>query len=118
MVLLLGAGQYREYFSLDSLLILNFDDLKENPTLVLRRTYEFLDLTDHYFPEEYAVLNPTQDETVFEKKMRGSKVGSLIGIVPKPIKKAGRLLIQRVLRPARRALTESERGFVHEQTGG
>lgn len=57
----LQLEQYRRYFDRRDFLILDFDELKENPAAVLRQVYMFLGLSEDYFPEEFRVMNATDD---------------------------------------------------------
>ncbi|MCD6186536.1 MAG: sulfotransferase domain-containing protein [Desulfuromusa sp.] len=56
----LQLEQYKRYFPLEDILILDFDELRDNPALVLKRTYGFLDLSHRYFPKKYKVKNITE----------------------------------------------------------
>jgi hypothetical protein len=109
----LQLEQYRKHFLLEDILILDFDELRDNPALLLQRIYEFLDLSYGYFPKEYKVKNPTQIKSKFEKNLSKLKLGaSLLGYVPKPLKQLGKNLLRKVSPPEKRILTEIEKEFI------
>jgi Sulfotransferase domain len=99
----LQLDQYRKYFPLEDILVLDFDELRDNPTLLLQRIYKFLNLSDSYFPKEYKVKNPTQIQSVFEKNLSKLKFGaSWLGCMPTPLKQLGKSLLRRVSPPKKR----------------
>jgi hypothetical protein len=55
--------RYFEYFSRESFLILDFDELCQSPESLLRKVYGFLDISSDYFPETYKVENITPTKT-------------------------------------------------------
>lgn len=56
----LQLEQYKKYFRAENILILDFDELKDCPTLVLKKTFWFLELPHSYFPQEYEAMNSSQ----------------------------------------------------------
>jgi hypothetical protein len=116
----LQLEQYRKYFPQEDILILDFDELRDNPRLVLQRIYQFLDLSHSYFPEDYEVKNPTQMGTKLERNLRSLKLGSLnigalFGHVPNPLKKLGQKLLRGAFPPEKRILTDAEKEFVYNE---
>jgi hypothetical protein len=112
----LQLEQYRKYFPLENILILDFDQLRDNPTLLLQKIYDFLDLSYGYFPKEYKVKNPTQIKSKFEKNLSKLKFSaSFLGYVPKPLKQLGKDLLRRVSPPEKRILTPLEKEFVYNE---
>jgi len=112
----LQLEQYRKYFPIEDILILEFDELRDNPTLLLQRIYKFLDLSHSYFPKEYKVKNPTQITSKLEKNLSKLKLStSYSGYVPKPLKQLGKNLLRKVSPPERRVLTEVEKEFVYNK---
>lgn len=105
----LQLAQYRKWFPREDLLVLDFADLTADPRRVLERTYDFLGLAHSYFPEEYAVRNPTQMKSRTEKRLKGSKISPLFRFVPKPLKRGVKRLLRRTAVPAKRVLTDGER---------
>ncbi|TAD75960.1 MAG: hypothetical protein EA001_12995 [Oscillatoriales cyanobacterium] len=51
--------RYFAYFSRDQFLILDFDQLCHDPASLLKQIYDFLEISDHYFPETYTIENIT-----------------------------------------------------------
>jgi len=82
----LRLEQYRKYFPLEDILILDFDEVRANPTLLLQRIYEFLDLWRGFFPKAFKVKNRTQIKSRFEKNlMELTLTASFFGYIPKPL---------------------------------
>lgn len=52
--------QYRKYFPMQNILLLDFDDLRDNPKNILDTTYNFLQLSCDYFPEKFEIKNITR----------------------------------------------------------
>ena len=111
----LQLEQYRKYFPLEDILILDFDDLRNNPRSLLQRIYQFLDLSPGYFPDDYKVENPTPIITKFEKNLRILKLYFLVNCIPNSIKKFGKKMLVRTFPPKKRILTDVEKEFVYNE---
>jgi hypothetical protein len=112
----LQLDQYRKYFPLEDLLILDFDELRDNPSQLLQKIYNFLHLSYNYFPEEYKVKNRTLIESKFERKLRDLKFHpAFFSYVPKPLKQTGKNLLYRISSPDKDILTDVERKFVYDE---
>ena len=112
----LQLEQYRKYFPIEDILILDFDELRDNPTRLLQRIYEFLDLSHEYFPKEYKVKNATKIESKFEKNLRRLKLSaSFFRYIPTPLKQLGKNLSRRMFPPKKRILTDTEKEFVYNE---
>jgi Sulfotransferase domain len=108
--------QYRKYFSLDNILILDFNELRDNPTLLLQKIYKFLGLSHNYFPKEYKVKNQTQAKSNFEKNLRSLKFFTpFYDSIPKPLRRLGKTLVLRVAPPEKRVLTNDEKEFIYNE---
>lgn len=59
--------QYRRYFPLENILLLDFDSLKNDPAHILNKVYKFLNIDSDYFPETYKIENVTY-EKIFLKE--------------------------------------------------
>ena len=81
----LQLEQYREYFPTSDILILDFDELRDNPRQVLQTTYEFLKISPDYFPEDYQVVNSTRSVPELEKRLRSLNLGGISDRLPKPL---------------------------------
>lgn len=112
----LQLEQYRKYFRLQDILILDFDELRDNPATLVGRTYDFLGLEHDYFPTEYEAVNvtPTQVRSRFEKRLRKSKLSAIFQYVPRPLKRIGNRLMPSRPLPPKRVLTQEERSFIHD----
>jgi hypothetical protein len=111
----LQLEQYRQYFPQDSILILDFDDLKNAPELILKQVYNFLGISHCYFPEEYEVANPAKDKSSFEIAARRTKIAPLFAYIPTPLKQLSRSIFQKAFPPEKRVLTNFEKEFVHNK---
>jgi hypothetical protein len=116
----LQLEQYRNYFPLEDILILDFDVLRENPRLILERIYKFLNLSQGYFPEDFEVKNPTRIGTKFERKLYNLKFGSLklgpfLSHMPNPFKKLGKNLLQWASPTEKRILTDAEKDSIYKE---
>lgn len=107
--------QYRKYFHLEDILILDFDDLRDNPRSLLQRIYQFLDLSHGYFPDDYKAENPTPIITKFEKNLRMLRLYFLVNSTPKSLKKFGKKLLLRTSTPKKRILTDAEKEFIYKE---
>lgn len=114
----LQLEQYRQYFPLEDILILDFDELRDSPALVLQKTYEFLNLSQGYFPEEYVIENPTQIKSKLEKDLSSMKLDTFFGYVPKPLKRFGKNLLRKAPHPEKRMLKDEEKEFIHNELSG
>ncbi len=81
----LQLEQYRKYFPTSDILILDFDELRDNPRQVLQTTYEFLEISPDYFPEDYQVVNSTRSVPKLEKRLRSLKLGGHFGSVTQTV---------------------------------
>lgn len=106
----LQLEQYSEYFPKESILLLKFQDLKNNPVELLKKVYGFLGLTADYLPTEFGARNKTHVESSLERKIKKNRIGKILTYMPEGVKKIGRGLV----RPGKRKLTAEERNYIHE----
>lgn len=111
----LQLEQYKPYFPISSILILDFDDLKNDPSSVLKNVYNFLGLSHSYFPDRYEAKNPTRPMSGFEKSIRKSRIAQLLRPLPRAPKHALKAALQKVFPAEKRELTEAEREFLYNQ---
>lgn len=114
----LQLEQYREHFPLERILILDFQDLKAEPSSLLQRVYDFLDLPHSHFPDNYEVKNRTRHITSLEKKLRKLNMDRFLHLVPAKAKEAFVYLTNRTAPSEKRTLTETERKLVFSQLQG
>jgi hypothetical protein len=107
--------QYRKYFPRESFLILDFDDMRRDPALVVRRIYDFLGLSHSYFPERYRIANRTQIETKLERSLGTLGLDAVFRLMPRRVRKFGRKVARRTSPTTRRALSSAERRFVENE---
>jgi Sulfotransferase domain len=108
-------AQYRTYFPRKSFLILDFDDMRREPALVVRRIYDFLGLSHSYFPDRYRVANRTRIETRLERSLSTLGIGTITGLMPRRLRRLGRKVAKSISPAARRVLTSAERSFVESE---
>lgn len=113
----LQLEQYRKVFSMEQILVLDFDELKNRPQAALETTYGFLGLSPTYFPENYQAQNarPSRMELQVAKRLGRRRFDAALAYVPRPIKNAGKRLVRRAFATEDRVLSESERAFVHDR---
>ncbi len=105
--------KYRQFFPAESILILDFDGLKNNPAMVLKQVYEFLNISSSYFPETYEIANVTQPESKFVRSLNRSKIAHLSKYVPKSLRQFGKTILQKASPPSKRILTNKEKEFIY-----
>ena len=110
----LQLEQYRRHFPVEDILILDFDDIKENPAQVLKKVYGFLGLRA-IFPTSYEIKNMTPTVSRYKRILGRSKIALVIPYVPKPLKNIGNLVLQKVAPIPKRTLTGTEREFIHNE---
>jgi hypothetical protein len=111
----LQLQRYQEYFPIGEFLLLDFDDLKDCPDHLFRRTFQFLGLPVVSLKGATNVKNPTFRGSKIERALRKSRIGSVFSFLPGPIKKVGKSLLRTVDPPPERRLSEAERQFVHSE---
>lgn len=112
----LQLKQFRRYFPPEQILILDFDELQKDPSCVLQKIYEFLNVTPGYFHEKYEVRNPTKIiGTDLERRLKQSKTGIFLRNLPRPLKKTGIKLFRNLFPPVKRELTDTERACIHNE---
>ena len=111
----LQLEQYKRYFPIGSILILDFDDLKSNPYNILKKIYDFLGLSDNYFPDSYKVKNRTRPISRIEKSIKRLRIDQLLRPLPKAPKRALKSALQKAFAAEKRELSEAERESVYNQ---
>ncbi len=110
----LQLEQYQKHFPLETILLVDFDDLKDNPRLVLERVYAFLGLSREYFPDTYAIKNRTKSETRLSRFLRRWRLTSQAS--SERLESDDFEIAELRAPAAQRAqiLTDSERRFIHD----
>jgi hypothetical protein len=111
----LQLSQYRNYFPRERFLILDFDDLRRDPALIVRRIYDFLGLSHSYFPDSYRIANRTRVETKLERSLGRLGIDAISSLMPRRSRKFARKLARKISPAARRVLTDAERRFVENE---
>lgn len=111
----LQLQQYEEFFPRESILLLHFRHLREDPRLVLREVFGFLGMEDH-FPKDFERRNRTEYPNRWELLYR--KVTACAGLeskIPSGLKTAGRKLTEGAKPIRRRKLDTREREVVYHR---
>ncbi|TFH85198.1 hypothetical protein EQG41_18555 [Billgrantia azerbaijanica] len=111
----LQLERYRRYFPIDDILVLDFDDLKRNPSGVLENVYDFLGLSHDYFPESYEVKNSTRPVSRIERGVKKLGVHQLLRPLPRTPRRVIKAALDKVLPAEKRKLTDAEREFVYSR---
>lgn len=74
----LQLEKYSGYIPLENILIVDFDELKLEPRTLLQKIYNFLQISDQYFPEDFKVRNKTTLYPELKNKFLISDIWSLI----------------------------------------
>ena len=114
----LQLEQYRKYFPIRDILLLDFEDLKGNPSQLIRKVYRFLDLTDDYLPATYEAKNKTHVLSSADRMLMRTGLSGLLGRLPEPLKRVGKRLALRMWPPpGKRVLTMTERNVIFNKLG-
>ncbi|MBD3276441.1 MAG: hypothetical protein GF372_14085 [Candidatus Marinimicrobia bacterium] len=111
----LQLDQYQKYFPKNSILVLDFAELKNNPQFLLKKTYDFLELSEYVYPTEYSISNRTESISKIEHKVK--KMKSFIPDVPF-ILKIGRGMknfLRKTNPQTKKRITDFEKEFIYRQ---
>lgn len=109
----LQLQQFREYFPLDSILILDFDDLCGSPAAMLAKVYSFLDISSDYQPPSFAADNVTPTPSMLETTIERSPLRYAARLFPASLKSAIRVATRRISKPDKRLLSDDEKSRIH-----
>lgn len=111
----LQLRQYEDFFPRDSILLLDFSHLREDPRMVLGEAYRFLGLEEH-FPKDFERRNRTEYPSRWEHLYRKVIAGAgLDRIIPPGLKAKGRKLTEGAKPVRRRKLDPREREIVYHR---
>ena len=110
----LQLERYRQYFPMSRFLILDFDDLKSNPSGILKNIYDFLGLSHSYFPDQYEVTNRSPVSRI-EKNLKRMKIDQLFNPLPGAFKHVLRVALGKIFPATQRELTRAEREYIFNQ---
>lgn len=112
----LQLEQYRKYFSIKDILILDFDELKSDPDQLLLKVYKFLNISNNQLPKQYGVSNRTKVESRLQRGLRKSKIGPIFEYVPAPLNRLGKKIIHTISPPPeKRTLNKDEKEFIYNE---
>jgi hypothetical protein len=110
----LQLEQFRRHFPIEDLLLLDFDELRDQPAKLMRRTYDFLGLPAHY-TERYEILNDSSTSRL-ELRVAHSRASSTARRIPRRVKSLARRVARIVSSPPeKRVLTQAERDVIHRR---
>jgi hypothetical protein len=111
----LQLTQYQEYFNKDNILLLDFNELKNDPFNLLKKIYSFLKIKEVNFNNDHMPKNPTPSISILENNINNN-FNHMINKLPKPIKRVGKYIIRSVMvPPQKRELTRDERVRIHNR---
>ncbi|MEN6420452.1 MAG: sulfotransferase domain-containing protein [Smithella sp.] len=102
----LQLERYRKYFPVEDMLLLDFDDLRDNPQDVLRKVYNFLHLPA-CFPEQYEIKN--------ESLPVSPRFRKLVYFLDRFSAGKSKLFMELMPKQKRRLLTDEERAYIHRE---
>ena len=106
----LQLERFRRFFPRQDMLLLDFDELSQEPAQVLMKVYHFLGLPPS-FPEEYGVKNPTLSLPWYVRRA----IYRISPYYPKRLKGVSRKLLMRWAPSKRsRTLTSAEREYIRQ----
>lgn len=111
----LQIEKFKQYFPIDDFLLLDFDELKEHPSRIMKRIYTFLNLSEIYYPANYEIKNPTRINSRFGKSINQTRLKYISNMLPHPMK----IQIKKVLGwwypPEKRELTDQEKENIFKE---
>ena len=110
----LQLEQYRPHFSKESLLLLDFEQLANEPHGTLEAVYGFLNLPPTHFPSSYPVENKTVYYSHVEAFLRRPIVRRLARHLPPSLKQNTQKLLSRLPQPGKRGLTSVEKEYIYD----
>lgn len=113
----LQLEQFRKYFPKESLLVLDFDDLKADPQGVLDKVYDFLNLPKIQISDDFSVHNKTTTLSKFQMFIkRRPYLRKPYLLFPQGIRSIGKKIFTKYSVPEEsKKLTEEEKGSIYER---
>lgn len=111
----LQLEQYRKYFPLEDILLLDFAELTSNPTLTMHKIYRFLGLSLNHLPAKFSIKNatPLPFESSVYNLLTKYRVNLLYQFLPQALRQGVKLLLHKMSPSTERPLTIAEKEFVH-----
>ncbi len=106
--------QYLKYFSRESILVLDFDELKKQPKAFLKKAYDHVGIADYRFPDISSVVNKTQPINRKELILR-SKIQNVTSWIPAPVKKHMSKVVSSVFPKKQKRLTSSQKDAIYKE---
>lgn len=92
----LQLEQYRKFFPRQNFLLLDFDEVTNDPVSSVNKVLRFLGLPGNYNVGTFAIHNATRHESRLEKQLRRSVLKSFFRLVPKSVRARGNKLLERL----------------------
>lgn len=110
----LQLEQYRRYFPQKSFLILDFDELRNNPVKIFNEIVTFLDVSQNFTPISFGVHNKTVSFSKAEAFIRrSSNLKKVTKLLPNQVKEFGKKIIMKISKPEeKRQLSNQEKEIV------
>ena len=111
----LQIKQYLKYFSKESLLVLEFDELKSNPNGLLEKVFSFLELSEVDSSRQLETKNKTELMSRPEKFAQRFKLERLYPFIPKGIKNHVKKILRRSFPHEKDSLSTQQRELIHAE---
>ncbi len=93
----LQLDQYRQFFPKETVLILNFDDLRTKPGECVSRACDFLGISDQLLRNNYPVHHPTPSASqAFVGK--SPALVKVVRALPQTVRRTGRVMLDRIFK--------------------
>ncbi len=107
--------EYRKYFSIDDMLILDFEELNKNTDELMNSVYTFLQIPCGLFPRTYEIKNATKTESSIEKYLRNGELDKAISWLPKPVKRFGKSFLSKIDSGKGRQLSKKRKEMIYRK---
>ena len=113
----LQLKEYDKYFDKKDILILDFDDLRNDYKTVIKRIYDFIGIKEYVFANDDIKNNITKPVNRNELRLK-KQFGGKFNFLPKSIRKFGKQLISKSMKKEKRTLTASEKIYIFNKLKG
>jgi len=107
--------QYSKYFPMENILILDFENLKNNPREILKNVYNFLEIKDPIFPENYEVRNRTSEKPSLKQRKLNKKLKNFRHFIPFFLKRTLRQFLFNFPKKEIVVLSQSQKKIIYNE---
>ncbi len=106
-------SQFVKVFQSENILILDFEDLKNNTNETLNQVYDFMSISKSYYPEELKVFNKTTGESRKSILLK-NKIDKKLSFLPKSIKNILKKTVRKVYSTNSLKLTKKQKQLIYD----